>query len=122
MNLMRSISLLLVSVIACIPLQAQGLSDMGDNIRLVRSEFLPMRDGTRLSTDLYFPKDAKGKLPVILVRSPYSKREAWPYREDIPTLVDAGFVVAFQDMRGRYESEGRYTPSNNSREDGYDTI
>ena len=33
--------------------------------------FVPMRDGTRLSTDVLLPKGAKGKLPTVLVRSPY---------------------------------------------------
>ena len=42
-------------------------------VRVERSHFVPMRDGVRLSTDLYFPVGAEGKLPVILERTPYDK-------------------------------------------------
>ena len=42
-------------------------------VRLERSVMVPMRDGTKLSTDLYFPVGAGEKLPVILIRTPYNK-------------------------------------------------
>ena len=42
--------------------------------RVVRSVFMPMRDGTRLSTDFHIPVGARLPLPVVLVRTPYGKR------------------------------------------------
>lgn len=45
-------------------------------VRLDRSFLVPMRDGTRLSTDLYIPEGVSGRLPTILIRTPYSKVRA----------------------------------------------
>ena len=84
--------------------------------------FVPMRDGVRLSTDLYFPVGVEGKVPVILVRTPYGKEGTYPYGGMIPLLVQQGYIVAIQDARGRYESEGRYRVRYSDRKDGYDTI
>ena len=91
-------------------------------IRKEGSVFVPMRDGVRLSTDLYFPEGAEGKLPVILVRTPYGKDGAYPYGGMIPLLVQQGYIVAIQDARGRYESEGQYRVRHWDRKDGYDTV
>jgi len=84
---------------------------------------VPTRDGVRLSTDLYFPQGISGKLPVILIRTPYNKNS---YRRDnSPTYLFAGqgYVVAVQDVRAKYESEGReYIVSAADSQDGSDTI
>ncbi len=91
-------------------------------VRMLKSNMVPMRDGTLLSTDLYLPEGATGKLPVILIRTVYGKN---PVFEDTPvfqTLVGRGYVIAVQDIRGRFESEGKYVVARNRREDGYDTV
>jgi putative CocE/NonD family hydrolase len=81
-----------------------------------------MRDGVQLSTDLHFPVGAAGKLPTILVRTPYSKRNSRSV-DVIPLFVGEGYVFAIQDMRGRYESEGAYQYLDASvGPDGYDTL
>lgn len=93
------------------------------NVRVERSVMIPMRDGTQLSSDLYFPQGVNGKLPVILIRTPYNKntfyKRVWlgPY-----VFAEQGFVAAVQDCRGRYASEGQFTLSDNEPEDGYDTV
>ena len=67
------------------------------------TEMIPMRDGTRLSTEIY-------KLPfgdpfaTILVRTPYDKEEAEALA--LPVLL-AGYALVIQDLRGRYASEER---------------
>lgn len=43
-------------------------------VRVERALMVPVRDGVRLSTDLYFPVGLEGKLPVILIRTPYNKK------------------------------------------------
>lgn len=90
------------------------------------SVMVAMRDGIRLATDLYFPDEAEGPLPVIQIRTPYDKnsyREALNDRDHtIAAFVRHGFVVAIQDMRGKYESEGQYFLFSGNRSDGYDTI
>jgi putative CocE/NonD family hydrolase len=83
-----------------------------------RAVFIPMRDGTRLYTVLVIPK-APGRLPVMLDRTPYSadKRTsvgpAGPQPETILSpldaeLVRAGYILAIQDLRGKFRSEGDY--------------
>src|SRR5262249_57515879 len=89
-------------------------------VRVDESVMVPMRDGVRLSTDLYFPTSAGGKLPVILIRTPYDKV---PYRKAKSVAYQfarQGYIVAAQDTRGRYASEGNFTPFAGDVTDGYD--
>jgi len=81
-----------------------------------------MRDGVRLSTDLFFPHGATGKLPVILWRTLYAKMGVFHREPLFADLVSQGYVVATQDTRGRGESEGVFEPSVGDRHDGYDTV
>ncbi|MET0171732.1 MAG: CocE/NonD family hydrolase, partial [Agrobacterium vaccinii] len=94
-----------------------------------RNVMIPMRDGTKLSTDLFFPSfdgksPAPGKFPVLMSRTWYNKAE-----NGIPPLPDFlatnGYVVAIQDVRGRYASPGKDMPWLNDglgqNQDGYDT-
>ena len=81
-----------------------------------------MRDGTSLMSNVYRPA-AEGEYPVLLARLPYGK--------DLPidtTYLDPlravrhGYIVVVQDVRGRYASEGRFTPFVREFEDGYDSV
>src|SRR3989441_1472192 len=74
---------------------------------------IPMRDGVRLFTRVYVPKDDSQRWPVILTRTPYSLK---PYGTDnytdpigsFRTLAKDQFILVTQDVRGRYGSEGEY--------------
>jgi uncharacterized protein len=74
---------------------------------------IPMRDGVKLFTSVYVPKDTAQPYPIMLERTPYSVS---PYGVDnYPTNVGPselftkeGFIVAYQDVRGRYLSEGTF--------------
>lgn len=80
------------------------------------------RDGVKLSTDIYRPAKngvaVDGKFPVILERTPYGKQTA---RSWAPYFVPRGYVGVIQDVRGRYESEGRWAPMRDDPNDGYDS-
>jgi uncharacterized protein len=100
-------------------------------IQVQRGVMVPMRDGIHLSTDLYRPEGLSGRLPVILVRTPYNKLSyyAGPSRAHRAGSLrlayifsGQGYLVAVQDLRGKYESEGEYLASANDINDGYDTI
>ena len=96
---------------------AQGLSDPPENaIKAHYTKYdyrIPMRDGVRLFTSVYVPKDASQSWPFLMVRTPYSVQ---PYGTDSypdhlgPTeeFDKAGYIFVFQDVRGRYMSEGKY--------------
>jgi len=90
-------------------------------VRLEEGFMIPMRDGIKLSTDVYFPVGAGDKLPLILIRTPYNKV---PYRDPKSAahhFAGQGYIVAVQDTRGRYASEGKFTAFAGDVTDGYDT-
>ena len=74
---------------------------------------IPMRDGVRLFTRVYVPKDNSQPWPIILTRTPYALK---PYGADnyndaagsFRTLAGDKFILVTQDVRGRYGSEGEY--------------
>ena len=97
---------------------------------------IPMRDGIRLHTLIYAPKNASTKLPLLIERSPYGWTDGKPERSlanRYKQLADEGFIFVFQDIRGRYDSEGEFAMERAPRDrskpgsideatDAYDTI
>jgi len=83
------------------------------------TSFIPMRDGAQLATDLYFPQDGTPPFPVILIRTPYNKDWLEDYAH---YYARAGYVVAIQDVRGRWASPGQWEPFLHEGDDGYDAI
>jgi hypothetical protein len=72
---------------------------------------IPMRDGVRLHTLVYAPKNQTGKLPLLIERSPYGWTDGKPERSlanRYKQLAEEGFIFVFQDIRGRYDSEGEF--------------
>jgi len=102
-----------------------------------RDVMVTMRDGIRLATDIYFPAtpsgQAPGRYPVILERTPYGKdvpsrsernqgagRPAT--RAEVAAFFTArGYVVVYQDCRGRHHSEGEFVKYLSEADDGHDT-
>lgn len=83
---------------------------------------VPMYDGIKLAADVYLPKTNK-KSPVIILRTPYSKKgNIHPYKQLAFLFASQGYVFIVQDVRGRYRSEGEYDPYQNEGADGYATI
>ncbi len=74
---------------------------------------IPMRDGVRLFTSVYVPKDQSHSWPFLMDRTPYSVA---PYGEDqykkelgpSDEFEKAGYIFVYQDVRGRYMSEGKF--------------
>ncbi len=85
---------------------------------------VPMRDGTRLSLDVYFPhgNGGDGPWPVILIRTPYNNQMPMVVTESATFFAQHGFVVAAQDVRGRFDSDGDFEPWVNEFDDGFDTV
>jgi len=83
-----------------------------------RNVGVPMRDGIKLSTDIYRPK-ADGKFPVILTRTPYEKNMA---ELNGRYYARRGYVYAVQDSRGRFGSPGIWEPFVDEPQDGHDAI
>ncbi len=78
-----------------------------------------MRDGIRLFANVFLPAE-HGRFPAILIRTPYGKGTALV--PNWQAFVDHGYAVVVQDVRGRYESEGAFTPLTQEPADGSDTL
>lgn len=106
----RTISACFAVLVAPLSLIAQGVEEV--KATYTKYEFkIPMRDGVRLFTAVYVPKDTSTPYPFLLNRSPYSAR---PYGVDqsrselgpSPRFAKEGYIFAYQDVRGRWMSEG----------------
>jgi putative CocE/NonD family hydrolase len=73
---------------------------------------IPMRDGVKLHTEFYMPKNSAAPLPILMNRTPYGianpdkgiSNMIYRYADMVPE----GYIFAFQDIRGRYGSEGKF--------------
>jgi len=96
---------------------------------------IPMRDGVRLHTTIHVPKDVSADLPIMFVRTPYGIAGAGRSLGSggSAELVADGYIFVFQDIRGRYTSEGQFVMLRQMRDkrdpkaidestDTYDTI
>jgi len=86
---------------------------------------IPMRDGTKLAANIYFPPGKKsGPFPVLLNVTPYGKDSTrrTSVRSMIRYFASQGYAVAHVDVRGRGNSEGTFTPFFQEIDDGHDTI
>jgi putative CocE/NonD family hydrolase len=82
-----------------------------------KAEFMvPMRDGVKLYTQVYTPKDKTQKYPIILFRTPYSVRYYGPkhFRRILfnEAYTQEGFIFVYQDVRGKFKSEGEFIVMN----------
>lgn len=121
---------------------AQSQTDFEISEHYTKQEvMIPMRDGIKLHTTIYSPKNTEQSYPIIMTRTPYSSQ---PYGANKfpqspsrmagnPQLLEQGNIFVVQDVRGRYMSEGDYDnmrpfiPNKKDREtdeasDTYDTI
>ncbi|HSH35503.1 CocE/NonD family hydrolase, partial [Schnuerera sp.] len=87
-------------------------------VEFLEKFMVEMRDGVKLSTNVFLPKGLNEKLPVILVRTPYGKEL---FLQHHLKYVQRGYALVIQDVRGRNESEGRWLPMYYEADDGDDT-
>ncbi|OAB78698.1 CocE/NonD family hydrolase [Cochleicola gelatinilyticus] len=88
-------------------------ADYAKNNYTKTETYITMRDGVKLFTAIYTPKDTSKKYPILFQRTPYSCR---PYGEDQfrskvgpnEFMMKEGNIVVYQDVRGRWNSEGVY--------------
>jgi putative CocE/NonD family hydrolase len=94
------------------------LSQPTHEVKVESNVGVPMRDGVKLGTDLYRPQ-GEGKYPVILIRTLYQKELS---ERDGHYYARRGYVVAIQDVRGRFSSPGTGELFVHEPKDGYDAI
>src|ERR1044072_7355215 len=93
-----------------------------------RKLMVPMRDGKRMATDVYRPKDTSKKYPIIFVRTPYNFN-FWDVRNGAPrdmtaeiTAIKHGYAYVEMNERGHFFSEGIYDILGPPLTDGSDAI
>jgi len=93
-----------------------------------RKVMVPMRDGVRLATDIYRPKNAAGPVPIVFVRTPYNFN-FWDVENGVPADitrmlagVKKGYALVVQNERGHFFSEGNYDILGAPTTDGYDAL
>src|SRR5215469_12174761 len=93
-----------------------------------RKVMVPMRDGKRMATDIYRPKDTSTKYPIIFVRTPYNFNY-WDVRNGVPRDMSAeleavkrGYIYVEMNERGHFFSEGNYDILGAPLSDGDDAI
>ncbi len=118
----------------------KDMSSMAEdyNVGYIRNVMVPMRDGVKLATDIYFPATKEGtpmpgKFPTLVNRTPYGKGAPPPTvsnmtpeqekRRNAPMFfASQGYIVVVQDCRGQFDSEGTFYIDVNEGKDGYDTV
>jgi putative CocE/NonD family hydrolase len=74
-------------------------------------QMIQMRDGVKLHTIIYAPKSSRDPLPIIFNRTPYgidNIYRGFAAPSSLQELIDEGFIFAFQDIRGKFKSEGQF--------------
>jgi predicted acyl esterase len=109
-------SLLLLGTV-CVPQQ--------DPIAKVAARFdvsdvmIPARDGVKLHTRIFVPTDPRGPLPFLMKRTPYGIGGAESsFIGSWKDLAEEGYIFVFQDIRGRYGSEGAFVMQRPARKPG----
>jgi hypothetical protein len=95
------------------------LSKPAYKVKLQHNVRVPMRDGVELSADIYRP-DTDGKFPVLLQRTPYSNNTLGAVDQS-RFFAERGYAVVQVDVRGRYDSDGKFYAFRNEPDDGFDT-
>ncbi|UII21252.1 CocE/NonD family hydrolase [Fulvivirga ligni] len=111
---MKKVLLLIMSCVSVLQLMAQDADSLFIRENYKKHEYqIPMRDGVKLFTCVYTPKDQSKKYPMMMQRTPYSVA---PYGEDkYKTMLGPSkylmrdlYIFVYQDVRGRWMSEGDY--------------
>jgi putative CocE/NonD family hydrolase len=90
-----------------------------DTLKYSRQELLiPMRDGIKLNTVIYSPDGISEPMPFLFLRTPYGVTGKHSPNKDtyISDMAKEGYIFVFQDIRGRYKSEGIFEMQRNTRD------
>jgi len=95
-------------------------SVISNDIRIERHKPVKMSDGVTLYADVYLPS-APGRYPTIVSSTPYGVQRDGSH-EMFVKFAQNGYALVFFDVRGRYESEGKWEPFRNEAKDGYESV
>jgi putative CocE/NonD family hydrolase len=112
---MKKLLLLFVAALCVFAAHAQPPKDTAyiRNNYTKTEKYITMRDGKKLFTSIYLPKDQSKKYPILMTRTPYTVSPYGEnnYRKSLgqnSLLLEEGFIFVYQDVRGKWMSEGDY--------------
>jgi uncharacterized protein len=131
--LSRRIYAMSAALVLLLPMFSCGQGRRGGEPDFVKANFdkveamIPMRDGVKLYTAIYIPKDHSHPYPFLMERTPYS---AGPYGDTLyrgslgpnRTLMHEMSIFVYQDVRGRYMSEGQFQEMTPARKDPHNAL
>ncbi len=110
----RTFVVLAAALALCAAAAATGLPTPAAYPAIFRkvTAMIPMRDGVRLHTEIYIPRRAGGPWPILLTRTPYGLHDDaqgfTPLLNLYRAMMPDGYIFVFQDIRGRYRSQGKF--------------
>ena len=114
MSLRKSIIYSFVLLCLTLSVVVYGQDDKAIKAEYTKVEqLIPMRDGVKLFTSIYLPKDKSRKYPIMLSRTPYSVAPygSGDYKTTLgpsPLFEKEKYIFVYQDVRGKFMSEGEY--------------
>ena len=133
LSLLFGLSTVAIAVVALSGRQTAPAPNPADAFT-VQDVMIPARDGVKLFTKIFTPKNQQGPLPIVFRRTPYGiDGAAGSFTRYYKALADEGYIFVFQDIRGKFMSEGAFvmqrpartpgdTTSLDEGTDTYDTI
>jgi putative CocE/NonD family hydrolase len=115
------ISVLLAAAVPFFAGTIQQATKPSPALNVTKDVAVPMRDGVVLRADVVLPS-ATGRFPTLVYRTPYGKQFALKEGSTFEKAVARGYAIVIQDVRGRYASDGDFSPYQNEGRDGYDSI
>lgn len=111
----------LLFVVICVPALTQQAGERLEPY-IAREEMVPMRDGVKLHTRIFVPRDQREPLPFLMQRTPYGVDNAENrFVTELKTLAGEGYIFVFQDIRGKFKSEGQFIMQRPARVPGETT-
>jgi len=105
-------------LVSATPARVQQAPNPADRFE-VSDVMIPARDGARLHTRIFTPRNQAGPLPIILSRTPYGiEGSAGHFNAFLKALADEGYIFVFQDIRGKFGSEGTFIMQRPARAPG----
>lgn len=118
MKIMRIVTTAVVVAVGFAPAPVATQQSLADRYA-VQDVMIPMRDGVHLNTKIFTPKEQHGPLPFIMMRTPYGvSGAAGNFNAYMKDLAEAGYIFVFQDIRGRFGSEGQFVMQRPARTEG----
>ncbi len=118
---LATIVFLLASALPFFRGTSQRAAKPSTSFNVTKDLAVPMRDDVVLRADIVLPS-ATGRFPTLVYRTPYGKQFALKEGSSFEKAVARGYAIVIQDVRGRYASDGDFSPYQNEGRDGYDTI